>query len=362
MNATLQCLCNIRKFVNYFKYNEHLIEKVKSDINKQLLSSAFKLLIENLYPYKLSQNYKIFQSQNPGAIIESPLLDNPKNYYAPKNFKETISRMNPLFEGIAANDAKDLVNFLIMTSHEELNLVPKNKINNEGNIFLDQRNKQFMFNNFAENFKKNFRSIISDLFYAVNCSVTLCGNCNAQSFNYQLYFFLIFPLEEVRKFVLNNSGFNNFNANNNIVDLYDCFNYDKRPNFMMGENAMYCNYCKQTCNSSMTTYLTTGPEILIIILNRGQGIQFKVKMNFYLEINLSNYIELQNTGCLYELLGVVTHIGESGMSGHFIAYCKNIWNNQWLKYNDAIVSPVNDFKSEVIDFAMPYLLFYQKKH
>ena len=30
-------------------------------------------------------------------------------------------------------------------------------------------------------------------------------------------------------------------------------------------------------------------------------------------------------------------------------------------FNDAIVSYVNDFKSEVIDFAMPYLLFYQKK-
>ena len=49
------------------------------------------------------------------------------------------------------------------------------------------------------------------------------------------------------------------------------------------------------------------------------------------------------------------------MGGHFIAYCKDIWNNQWLKFNDAIVSHVNDFKSEVIDFAMPYLLFYQKK-
>ena len=29
---------------------------------------------------------------------------------------------------------------------------------------------------------------------------------------------------------------------------------------------MYCNYCKMTCGSSMCTVLTTGPEILIIIL------------------------------------------------------------------------------------------------
>ena len=31
MNATLQCLCNIEKFVDYFKYNEHLYEIIKND-------------------------------------------------------------------------------------------------------------------------------------------------------------------------------------------------------------------------------------------------------------------------------------------------------------------------------------------
>ena len=39
--------------------------------------------------------------------------------------------MNDLFKGIAANDSKDLVNFIIMTLHEELNKVQVNNINNE---------------------------------------------------------------------------------------------------------------------------------------------------------------------------------------------------------------------------------------
>jgi len=75
---------------------------------------------------------------------------------------------------------------------------------------------------------------------------------------------------------------------------------------------------------------------------------------------MSKSILIFNKGCQYELIGVITHIGESGMEGHFIAFCKEYWNNQWLKFNDAVVSSVNNFKSEVIDFAMPYLLFYQK--
>ena len=131
---------------------------------------------------------------------------------------------------------------------------------------------------------------------------------------------------------------------------------------MYGENSMYCNYCKQNTNCKMCTCLTTGPEILILLLNRGQGIEFNVKINFMEDLDLSNYIQYRNTGVKYKLIGVITHIGESGMGGHFIAYCKDPISQSWNKYNDAIVSDVQDqdFQKEVINFAMPYLLFYQK--
>jgi len=283
--------------------------------------------------------------------------------YSPHEFKTKISIMNPLFQGIAANDSKDLVNFLIMKLHEELN-VHQNQIN-DSTFNLDQTNMALMFNTFTQNFNANNNSIISKLFYAFNYNVTECQNCHVNTFNFQTYFFLIFPLEEVRKFKLSNNQFMNYNnimMNNNEVTIYDCFNYDKKPNIMSGQNMMYCNYCRQTCNSSMCTLLCTGPEILIIILNRGKGIEFKVKINFLEDLNLNGYISMPNTGCFYKLIGVITHLGESGMGGHFIAYCKNPINYQWNKYNDSTVTPVYDFKGEVIDYAMPYLLFYQKQH
>ena len=369
MNATIQCLCNIKTFAEYFKYNKHLKNIVENDINKEKLCSAFKRLIENSYPYEFSQNFNNYKRNNPNKKI--PIYHNiSKKSYAPENFKETISRMNPLFEGVAANDAKDLVNFLLMTLHEETNTAPQSQVdNNSGNMFMDQTNKEEMFNKFFENFAQNYHSVISNLFYALNCNIYQCGYCQKRSYNYQIYFFLNFPLEEVRKFKLMNNAqlmnnnFYNFSNNmvNNIVDIYDCFAFDQKVNFMGGENAMYCNYCKQTCGSSMCTLLTTGPQILIIILNRGKGIEYNVKINFYPEINLNNYTERKDLVWQYELIGVITHIGESSMGGHFIAYCKEFCTNRWLKYNDALVSLVNDFKSEVIDFAMPYLLFYQKK-
>ena len=214
------------------------------------------------------------------------------------------------------------------------------------------------------------QSIISDLFYAINCSITECFNCHIKIYNYQTYFFMTFPLEEVRKFKNENNCNNiyqynylnnNINNNNNSVNIYDCFNYDRKNNIMSGENSMYCNNCKINCNASMYTYLVTGPEILILLLNRGKGIQFDVKISFEENLNLYNYIEYKDTGFNYILIGVITHIGESSMSGHFIAYCRDPITEKWFKYNDAIVTEIKDFK-EVINFAMPYLLFYQKNN
>ena len=338
MNATLQCFCHIEGFINFFKYSHQPINIAKIDKNK--LTSSFKLLIEKLWP----NNVNTFSS---------------KRYYAPEEFKNKISKMNPLFKGVAANDAKDLVNFIIMTLHEELNKVKEININYCNSISLDQSNPQLMFNYFSQNFVKQNQSIISDLFYGVNCNITNCNECGMKTYNYQTYFFIVFPLEEVRKFVCGNQ-MNNYYFNNNTVNIYNCFDYDKKINILDGANTMYCNYCKRTCSNSMCTILTTGPEILILLLNRGKGIEFNVKINFVDNLDLSNYISYSNTGCKYKLIGVITHMGESGMGGHFIAYCLDPISKNWYKYNDEIVSQVEDFQKEVIDYAMPYLLFYQK--
>ena len=325
MNATLQCFAHIKQFMHYFtkdKYNT----KAMSD--KETLSYSFKILLNELWKNS----------------------NNEKKYYAPYEFKEKISKLNPLFKGIAANDAKDLINFIVMTLHTELN-----SANSESNIFseqiIDQTNKTLMFQTFMQEFIQKYNSISSQLFYAINYNITQCCDCNIQIFNYQVYFFLLFPLEEIRKF---------FNIQNNVVDIMQCFEYDRRICLMAGDNMMYCNRCRRNTNCNMCTNLVYAPNVLIIILNRGKGKEFDIKLNFKEDLDITSYIEMSNSGTVYKLIGVITHLGESSMSGHFIAFCKDPFDNQWYKFNDAIVTPVNDFKKDVIDFGMPYLLFFQK--
>ena len=343
MNATLQCFCHTIKFIQFFKKRE------LNSFDQNTLSYSFKNLIDNLWKDDLSPNN----------------VNN--NYYAPYEFRQKIASMCNLFINNEANDAKDLVNFIIMTLHEELNRVyDMPNVNSSNPMIFEQTNKALVFQNFVNEFKNKYQSIISDLFYAMNLTVTQCKMCKRKLYNYQIYYFLVFPLEEVRKYVIqknmNINKMNNFNKLNalNEVSIYDCFDYDKKVNLMAGLNKMYCNFCNANNDSFFYTNLITGPDTLILLLNRGKGIQFKVKINFVEYLNLEKYIEKKNTGVKYELFGVITHIGESGQGGHFIAYCRDPFSNDWSKFNDAIVTPVNNFKNEILDFANPYLLFYQK--
>ena len=310
MNSTLQCFCHIKEFINYFKGNSEQLN------NEETLAYSFKLLIDELWP-------------------DDP--NDTKKFYAPNDMKEKISKMNPLFEGIAACDAKDLVNFIIMKLHEELNKVKNHpKINND--IFLDQTNPQVVFDCYMKDFANSNQSIISDLFYGTNKNITQCNYCKYTVYNYQIFFFLNFPLEEVRKFkiqqnnnfnnnniyinynntfsnnnynmyfnntIMNNNFINNTYMNNNTmnnnfinnntmnnnfinnntmnnnfinnnfinnncinsncnnnslneVNIYDCFDYDKKINYMSGENKMFCNQCKINQDCLMKTELVIG--------------------------------------------------------------------------------------------------------
>ena len=145
------------------------------------------------------------------------------------------------------------------------------------------------------------------------------------------------------------------------VNIDDCFQYNEKIEIFMGENEMYCNRCRGQFNAYNTTKLYYGPEILIIILNREKGNEFKIKLEFTEKINLSQYFQMKNLGNVYNLIGVITHMGENDSSGHFIANAKSPIDGQWYSYNDDFVFKIDNFKQQIIDYAMPYVLFYQKE-
>ena len=189
MNAILQCFCNILHFVNFFKFNSKVDETInKYLIEKKLcLTSSFKILIDNLWPYG-------------NKILKNYCGKNDNNYYfIPQEFKYKISKMNDIFKDLAENDAKDLLNFIIIELHEELNEMPWEVDNKYINNIKNQSNKNEVLLYFLNDFKKE-NSIISKEFYSVNCTLFKCSKCQNIKYDYQSYFLLHFPLEEIRKY------------------------------------------------------------------------------------------------------------------------------------------------------------------
>lgn len=60
----------------------------------------------------------------------------------------------------------------------------------------------------------------------------------------------------------------------------------------------------------------------------------------------------------YDLVAVCTHMGSSGIGGHYIAYCKDpIQESLWHKFNDASHSLCS---FEETKKNSPYLLIFKK--
>ena len=75
-------------------------------------------------------------------------------------------------------------------------------------------------------------------------------------------------------------------------------------------------------------------------------------------ISMINFSQDKSVNNKFYLIGVICHVGESGNSGHFFAYCRSHYQSYWYKYNDSIVSECNE--SDIFLENTPYILFYHK--
>ena len=327
MNATIQCLCHILNFKKYFQNKNLVFNDIRNKVCR--LTKEFYILINSLWKYSY----------------------NGRSYFTPKDFKNTISEMNPLFQGIAANDSKDLIIFIYETIHNEINN-PTN-YNEAYNYNNDQTLQLFRKNYYSKN-----SSFLIKTFYFEQQSVINCLHCNFSKISYNIANILIFPLEKVREYMvkLNPNGFVS-------VKLEDCFENYQAEELLNGQNQIYCNNCNQLSNATTGNKLFTSPEVLTIILNRGKGLEFDVNFEYPLILDIDKYVmDKSQKNNKYELICVLTHLGPSGMSGHFIAFCKSPVDKKWYCYNDASVSLCGDprYQNNNEIEGLPYVLFYQK--
>ena len=107
------------------------------------------------------------------------------------------------------------------------------------------------------------------------------------------------------------------------LTLAECFKENEDEELLTGSNQIYCNHCHQSSNALTKNEIYLAPNVLILIINRGKGNYFKCDLDFPKTLNISQFTSNPNSPKIYNLIGVISHIGESSMEGHFIAYCRH---------------------------------------
>lgn len=328
MNATIQSFSSIRELSSFFK------EKYVPNKDKKM-SYEYYTIIQNLWDIK-----------------------NHGKSYPPNSFKEVLSQLNPMFAGVNANDSKDLINFLLEKFHEELNTGSNGNFNSKLITPNDQKNEAKMLDIFLKDYQERYKSIISNLFYGTIQTKSQCSNCKTIKYNFQIFSFLEFPLEQVNEFCFKNGLRKYYNGNGNPdINLYECFHHYQNISTMNGDNQIYCNDCGKNCDALYGTFLYSMPNYFIINLNRGKNAVYKCNVIFPEILKLENFVKFNTINSTFQLKAVICHIGPSSMGGHFVAYCRHYMDNNWYKYNDSFVTKCVD-KKEYLN-GMPYILFYQ---
>ena len=351
-NSVLQCLSQTEDLTNYFLRETSLNKIMNNNIAKKNKNAP------QLCPVYYELIRKLWDKKG-------------GNSFSPNKFMTLVDEMSKSdvlrFKTGEAGDAKDFIIFILEQFHKELQRSLKNS--NQKNIPLNQYDKINTFNHFIEDFKEN-TSIISDIFFGINETNTICLNCknnyNSKGikepicYNYGIFNCLIFPLEEVKKMKMQSMQNNFMIFNINTVSIMDCFLYNQKGEYFTGQNRNYCNLCKQLSDAVYTNKIFSSPKYLILIMNRGKNNVFNIKLDFVEYLDLTQFVIQKDNQMFYSLYGVITHLGESGPNAHFVASCKSPVNNKWYRFNDSIITPINNFFTEIHNFGTPYILFYKK--
>ena len=330
MNSTLQCLLHIVELSFYFidSYNvfqrEHL-NMIQKTETKGLLSEEYKNIVVNVLSGKEEKRFF--------GIISS-------DSFSPTNFNKLIGTLNPQFKRYEANDAKDLIIYLLQEMHEELNYYGGKKLDKIPKC--NQLDEVDAFNFFYKvNSTMNF-SIISYLFWGIVKQTTICSTCRSTLYNFQYFHYLSFPLYNYIE---------RFNIYNGLKD------YTKKE-ILKGDNKFYCQICRGLREAEVKSVIYYLPQYLLINFDYGKDKKYKpASIDFGSSICITKEFLSFDIGSVnYDLIAVSSHIGSSGSSGHYIAFCKDPQNN-WHKFNDSSHSLCNF--EETYNYS-PYLLIYKK--
>ena len=315
INSCLQMLVNLNELNEYLDNID--IQKLNDNIDSIIL--------------KEYNDLRIMMNSNNSLIIPIRFIKIMKNIAEKKNLM--------LFTDYSQNDAIEFLLFLLDSFHNSLK--KKVNINITGN---EKSNKDKLAIECYKMIKKQYTndySEIINLFYGI--SVTLIQNIENNeilSYKCESFSILYLPIYD-----------------DNINNIYDCFEKLIEKEFLKNENAWYNDKLKIKQNVKKFTKFWSFPKILIITFNKFTNTNIKFEKFISANdniIDLSKYVIGYNSESYkYYLKSTIQHIGGT-QGGHYM--CNLEKNNEWYNLDDETINKINN---NIVN-KNTYCLIYEK--
>ena len=145
------------------------------------------------------------------------------------------------------------------------------------------------------------------------------------------------------------------------ITIYDCLDYHKD----IKNKKLYCHSCKNYTQMNNKSNIYCAPNIFIFSLDRGQFDKqlLDIKVSFYEDLNLSQYIEFDGSPKNYKLIGILSlkKIPNSNKYD-YCNFCESFYDKQWYFYNNNEISKSMNLKAIInsnTSIYSPCLLAYK---
>ena len=232
------------------------------------------------------------------------------------------------------------------------------------------------FEEFKENFNKNYQSDITDHFILYMKKKRVCKNitsicenclnnsgksCYCKKCQNHVYSFSACPFIELNMDI----GLKDIKIRQNglekMVKLDALENWFYAQNFyetiLNKEHKFVCLECQEETEQKELNQFYILPSCFIISLNRGKNNSNNFKIP--LEINLEKMVERKDYPCKFELIGIVQRYFQEKEGEKFVAVYKD--QNEWKKYDKEEEEINIDKTLSENDNGLPVMLFYLAK-
>ena len=320
LNAVLQLFGTVRNLASYFvnpknrKYFEEHLKEIP-------LAFVFHRLFLHLYPYPEKATGEKY---NPEVLLQ------------------ILGQYNAVYKSKEVRNPNDLINFILIQMHRELN-TNKIKYINEP----DCTKKEQVIKIGMDDFLKSNNSILAKNFIWFEIKTKLCPSCN--TCYYEFNHFETLELNIV-------SAYQKFNA---PLNLCQTLFYQNQKN-----QKIYCLREQQYTMANVTSKIYS-PNYFIFSLNRGNFDTNLMKIPFKLEqeIDISKLLDNPQSYKKFELIGVVSI--STAENKKYVCFGRSPVNYKWYLYNDDHSAENTDINNVVnvhnSGQYIPCILMYQCK-